>query len=594
MKEWHMKKFKMIATAGVFMTALLLASLFSTRASAEWPPLGRALSGDPANQERPEVTTDGSGGAIVVWHDLRSAKVNIFARRVFATGELDPLWPVDGQALLTDPAALATAVGGQDSPVIASDGAGGAIVAWRDQRSGSGIFVQHVLASGAVDVRWPANGLALTTVAGQQGLDPKIATDGTGGAIVAWTDVRLGVHISAQHVLSSGVVDPTWPAGGVVLVSAPGQQFSPDLVADGSGGAIVTWLDGRSGPADGANIYAQRVLSTGIVDPAWPVDGRAICTHVRDQLNPAIASDGAHGAIVTWEDLRDITNHIYAQRVLAAGAIAPGWPVDGLALSTPVAFPYQKDPRIISDGAGGAIVAWEDYRNTTIENPLNTDPFAQHVLASGVIDAAWPVDGKALSRALGEASSISIAVDGAAGAIVAWEEDGTIMTQHIRATGVLDPAFPSDGRLVRNLPSTQNSPDLVAASAGNAIVAWADSPNGTNFDIYAMIVSTQTATGVDAPSAPPAFTFAVPSPNPSRGSVALRFGLPSAAHVSLAIYDVAGHRVRQIANGEQSPGDHEIAWDRRDDSGRAVSAGFYFARLEIGGRALTQKFVTLK
>jgi flagellar hook assembly protein FlgD len=64
--------------------------------------------------------------------------------------------------------------------------------------------------------------------------------------------------------------------------------------------------------------------------------------------------------------------------------------------------------------------------------------------------------------------------------------------------------------------------------------------------------------------------------------------------VRLAIYDVAGRRVRAIADRDQATGEHEIAWDQRDDAGRSVPAGLYFARMEVKGRVLTQKLITLK
>ena len=56
------------------------------------------------------------------------------------------------------------------------------------------------------------------------------------------------------------------PAGGRIVCSAIGSQQAPTLVTDGAGGAIVTWQDGRNfGLYD---VYAQHVLATGAVDPA--------------------------------------------------------------------------------------------------------------------------------------------------------------------------------------------------------------------------------------------------------------------------------------------------------------------------------------
>jgi len=444
-----------------------------------WPELGLPVCTAPDSQEAPKIAADGAGGAIITWQDKRNGTFNIFAQRVAVTGDLDPAWPIDGRALFADPLVVATA------PVIAPDGAGGAIVAWQDgraQTSGIDIYAQHVLATGAVDPAWPANGRALCTAPGQQGR-PEIAADGAGGAIVTWTDFRAGVDnadVFAEHILASGAVDSRWPANGVALVSAPGDQFFPKIVTDGSGGAIVTWSDNRS-PVNSTDIYAQHVMNSGIVDPAWPVNGRALSLAAQDQEDPSIASDGAHGAIVTWEDFRDQTFHIFAQRVLGSGAIAAGWPADGREVAAaPIG---QQEPIAIPDGASGAIVAWRDLRNG-----VNSVQFAQHVLGSGVIDSAWPVNGTALSQSTGDQTDASIATDGAGGAIVAWEEDSFIVAQHVRASGILDPAFPVNGRFVRLVLTFQHTPDLAPDGAGNAIVAWSDRDPNADSDIDVMQV----------------------------------------------------------------------------------------------------------
>src|SRR5262249_27286588 len=60
------------------------------------------------------------------------------------------------------------------------------------------------------------------------------------------------------------------------ICRATNGQNSPMMVSDGSGGAIVTWVDGRNSCC-GSDIYAHHVLASGSVDSAWPVDGRALC-----------------------------------------------------------------------------------------------------------------------------------------------------------------------------------------------------------------------------------------------------------------------------------------------------------------------------
>jgi hypothetical protein len=573
---------------------LLGASLAPRTASADWPILGRALTSAPNDQDRARIAPDGAGGAIVTWQDFKAVPVSIFAQHVLASGDLDAAWPVNGLPLLTDPAGLATAKGTQEVPVIVADGTGGAIIAWVDERNDlvePDVFAQHVLGSGVVDPAWPANGLAVNTVRGAQD-HLSMVSDGAGGAIITWMDGRLsgggfpnGVDIFAQHVLASGRLDPAWLPGGVALCTAPNTQASPKIASDGAGGAIVTWFDFRSATT-GEDVFAQHVTSAGVVDPAWPVNGRALTLAAGEQTDPSIVSDDAHGALVFWTDTRSGSNQIFGQRVLGTGAIAPGWPVNGLPIATAPGDAIL--PLVAPDGESGAIVTWEDARG------INHNPYAQHVLPSGIVDPAWPVNGRALSGSSGEEFNASIVSDGGRGAIVAWEEDSFILVQHVEASGILDPGFPVNGRFVRLDLAFQERPDLVAAGGGNAIVTWANGDSGLDHDIFANQVVTAGTASVNVGPRAGGITFAAPTPNPARGPLTLRFSLQHDANVHLAIYDASGRHVRELSAGTQLAGQHLMTWDLRDEDGRLVGHGLFFARLEAGGSAFSQKIVTLK
>ena len=60
----------------------------------------------------------------------------------------------------------------------------------------------------------------------------------------------------------------------------------------------------------------------------------------------------------------------------------------------------------------------------------------------------------------------------------------------------------------------------------------------------------------------------------------ISYEIATATSAELAIYDVAGQPVRTFALGHQSPGNHSIIWDGRDDAGRELSDGLYFYRLK--------------
>ena len=109
--------------------------------------------------------------------------------------------------------------------------------------------------------------------------------------------VHARIAGSGRRVDGSGAV--LWTADGVAVCTATDHQEWPVICSDGSGGAIITWMDSRSGYAD---IYAQRVDGSGAVK--WTADGVAVCTATPNQYYPTICSDGAGGAIITWSENR--------------------------------------------------------------------------------------------------------------------------------------------------------------------------------------------------------------------------------------------------------------------------------------------------
>ena len=298
----------------------------------------------------------------------------ILCALIIAVPSVWAYWVQDGVALCTAP-------GDQYYATITSDGAGGTFVTWQDRRSGSNddIYAQRLNAWGTA--QWLTDGVALCTAPGDQQF-PQIISDGAGGAIVTWYDGRSGIYnIYAQRLNASGTAQ--WSSDGVALSTTAARNnylLSPTIISDGGGGAIVTWQDGRSGSWD---IYAQRVDASGAVQ--WTANGVALCAATLDQMWPAITSDGAGGAIVTWNDSRNGHWDTYAQRVNASGAVQ--WTADGVPLFTAEGG-RSEIPTITSDGAGGAIVAWYDSRNG------GWDIYAQRVNALG--SAQWTTNGVAL------------------------------------------------------------------------------------------------------------------------------------------------------------------------------------------------------
>jgi flagellar hook assembly protein FlgD len=59
------------------------------------------------------------------------------------------------------------------------------------------------------------------------------------------------------------------------------------------------------------------------------------------------------------------------------------------------------------------------------------------------------------------------------------------------------------------------------------------------------------------------------------------------------VYDSAGRLVRAREIAFRAPGSLSLFWDGRDDAGRRVPAGIYFARLALADQVFSKRLVAL-
>jgi hypothetical protein len=270
-------------------------------------------------------------------------------------------------------------------------------------------------------------------------------------------------------------------------------------------------------------------------------------------------------------------------------------------------------PDVASDGAGGAIVVWGDYRSGD-----HADLYAAHVLATGSLDAAWPGTGLLVCGASGDQgpnpfereSARSIIPDGSGGALMAWGDSRfmagsqhDIYAAHVLSSGTMDPAWPPNGLGLATSGSNDQCPVIIPSWTDGAIVAW--SSQGTMAgdlgplmnDVYLQRVTMDGQLGPATLSVAPSVAesgllLAKPVPNPSRWHVSFRFSLPRAGIATLQLFDVSGRRVRDLAPGALGAGEHVVAWDGRNDNGHPVPDGLYFCRLEADGKIRTCRLAT--
>jgi hypothetical protein len=123
------------------------------------------------------------------------------------------------------------------------------------------------------------------------------------------------------------------------------------------------------------------------------------------------------------------------------------------------------------------------------------------------------------------------------------------------------------------------------------------SATGRGYDMVTIKYNTNYTGVAGGPVAPQGGRYFLggvyPNPSPG-GKVSLRYELSSAGRVAFAVYNIAGQLVRNLDQGKQPAGIHQIAWDGTDRQGARVASGVYLLRCKLGGLSATRKVLVVR
>jgi len=173
-----------------------------------------------------------------------------------------------------------------------------------------------------------------------------------------------------------------------------------------------------------------------------PTQNTPVCTDPLNQLKPLIVTDGDGGAIIAWHDqLYSGDFNLYVQRIDKYGYIQ--WNERGVPICTAAKKQWLSD--MVSDGNGGAFLCWDDYRHCTILPPAGMEDsitvYLQHINGDG--EVLWETDGILLSHEPGDRRLANMVSDENGGFIISWYEHGEgaypagIYAQRLNANGEL-------------------------------------------------------------------------------------------------------------------------------------------------------------
>jgi hypothetical protein len=322
---------------------------------------------------------------------------------------------------------------------LGSNGQGGIIAVWNwgeidsTEKPVGGTYIQRIDAPGSIS--WEENGRKLSDYGTRKAIIDDV------GSTFALTFQRDGVGGVTTYLLKANV-------DGELLWNL---QLSNDLdestlIADGTGGCyLVSFNYEQSG------IRAHRFDSNG--NRPWGEGGISAVSNINrfDFLEDTATHDG--GFVCVWSEFRtdSTTRGIYAQYIDSSGQRK--WGETGLPIS---AVPSAKnDPVLIESSDNQFIYLFGDSRNNTY------GAYAQKIDVNGV--AQWPPD-DILVRSL--AYGGRIVSDGAGGAIIAQGDAGPIRAVYVEKVdqsgklgGIVSVDEPKDGRLPLQFHLYQNNPN---------------------------------------------------------------------------------------------------------------------------------------
>lgn len=440
------------------------------------------------------LAPDGFGGLFAVRQLSGYGQVGL--QRVDASGGTHPsssgFWEVTPQGL---------------ESTVAADGGGGCYVSWT-VASPLGLRLRRMNPDGTGHSAWPQAGVLVHTKSFFSALLP----DAAGGVFVADGWAAENEAHTLHRRTATGAVALGWPAGGVVL-GVTGVVRRPTLMITGD--AVIA---GWTSVASSRPLMLQRVLQSGVADPAWPAGGLMIAAN---DVPFHLAPDGLGGAYVGWKD----AGGVRLTRILANGSAAPGFPAGGInPLDSGAQLLAGADFAIAAGPDHGVVVAWEDSRNSTATCRIR-----------------WlQADGTPRPGEAEPARSFEHDADGDLNSLAMVSDGGTAWVLHsgFRVLPLAESMGTYRCALLSRLeaPTTVGVPD--APGGGLTLAAW---------------------------------------PNPARTEIQVRFALAAGEDAALLeMFDVSGREVASRA--VRGPGGHV----ERFAALERLDPGLYFVRLSAG------------
>lgn len=402
-------------------------AVFSVTASGDglryqWTRNGLAIPGADGASYTTPATTAADNGAVFAVVVYNGAGIQFSGGALLSVVGIGP--PPATPVLIGNGIGDATA-----PPSVAMDGSGNAVVVW-SQHDGAWYSIYGIRFSAGSG--WGAT--SDVEAASGNASNPQVAMDAGGNATAVW----YSGNVYGNRADAAG----NWDGAGL-LSDAVGLASAPSVAMNGAGDAMAVWhqFDGSSDKP-----YARRYTAGG----GW----EAVQTIGAGAANARVAMDASGHAIAVWRQVDGGTYGIFAARY-----------TPGVGWSVPQAIDDSASEAVVPDIAmssgGDAVVVWSQ-----------VDGAVQGVHAARYTPAGGWEPAQVLDTGTAYATNPQVAMDGSGNAIAVWRQyDGSrhrIYTRRLAAGGSWDATV----QIESPAGSDAWEPFVAQDASGRAIAIW--------------------------------------------------------------------------------------------------------------------------
>jgi hypothetical protein len=379
---------------GLLLAALALAVLAGSGTPAyawSYPAaLNTNAATDSGYDSSPQVTTDGAGNWVAVWHSNEN-----LGGAIGTDYDILVARSTNNGATWTAPAALntnaATDSGSDRWPQVTTDGAGKWVAVWESTENLGGtiggdwdILVARSTNNGAT---WTAPAALNTNAATDSGSDgvPQVTTDGLGNWVAVWdSNENLGGAIGTDYdilVARSTNNGATWTAPAALNTNAAtdsGSDYEPQVTTDGGGNWVAVWDSNENLGGTIGTDYDILVARSTNKGATWTAPTTLNTNAASDSGGdgvPQVTTDGLGHWVAVWHSNDSLGGTIGTDYdILVARSTNNGatWTAP-TALNTNAATDSGHDyaSQVATDGAGNWVAAW--WSNDTLGGTIGTD-----------------------------------------------------------------------------------------------------------------------------------------------------------------------------------------------------------------------------